>query len=243
MNTWHVLPKLVAWDVKVQARENVYSFTALSTLAFAIVLTLLPDNAPDTVITGILFLDPAVVGLAFVGGIILMERSQNTLAALAVSPARPGDYVLSKVITLTLLTFVGGLVLVCVAYWPVSADRALRFIIAMAFTGALAVVGGVALVATADSMNHLIARAFPISVVLYLPFLAQFKLVDGLWAWVLFGPNPGHAMLRALLWAANPDNVSAAEAIYAFAYMGLLIALLFAWTLRLFAANISRGTM
>jgi fluoroquinolone transport system permease protein len=227
--------------MKIQARENVYLFTVLSTLAFSTVLLLLPDRAPDTVVTGVLFLDPAVVGTGFVGGIILMERSQNTLTALAVSPARPFDYVVSKVITLTLLTFAGGIALVCVAYWPLSLDRALRFVIAMAFTGALAVVGGVVMVATANSMNHLIARAFPVSVVLYLPFLAHFKVVDGLWAWVLFGINPGHAMQRALLWGADPANISRAETIYAFGYMGLLIAILFVWALRLFGDNIARG--
>lgn len=170
-----------------------------------------------------------------------MERSQNTLAALAVSPARPSDYVFSKIITLTLLTFAGGMALVCVAYWPVTLDRAIRFIIAMGFTGSLGVVGGVLLVATANSMNHFIARAFPVSVVLYLAFLAHFEVVSGIWAWILFGLNPGHAMLKALLWAADPANVSTAEVIYAFGYMGLLIAIFFAWALRLYSDNIGRS--
>jgi len=241
MSTSRALSRLVLWDVKIQARGNVYLFTLLTTLAFSTVLFLLPDRAPDTVITGILFLDPAVVGTSFVAAIVLMERSQNTLAALAVSPARPSDYVLSKIITLTLLTFAGGMALVCVAYWPVPLDQAIRFIIAMAFTGSLGVVGGVLLVATANSMNHFIARGFPVSVVLYLAFIAHFDVVTGIWAWILFGLNPGHAMLRALLWAADPSNVSTADAIYAFGYMGLLTAIFFVWALRLYSDNIGRG--
>jgi fluoroquinolone transport system permease protein len=152
--------RLVLWDVRVQARENVYFFTALTTLAFCTVIWLLPDRAQDRVVTGILFLDPAVVGTSFVGAIVLMERSQNTLVAVAVSPARPFHYVVSKIITLTLLTFAGGMTLVCAAYYPVPLDRAIRFIIAMAFTGALGVVLGLLLVATANSMNHFIARGF-----------------------------------------------------------------------------------
>jgi fluoroquinolone transport system permease protein len=241
MNGYRILPKLIVWDIKVQLREHVYFFTVLSTLAFATVLLLLPGHAPDTVVTAILFLDPAVVGTGFVRGIVLMERSQNTLSALAVSPARPFDYVASKIVTLTFLTFAGGMALVCVAYWPLTPDRVVRFVIAMAFTGALATVGGVVLVATANSMNHLLARAFPVSVVLYLSFLAHFKAVDGVWAWLLFGLNPGHAMLRALLWAADPVNVSTTEAIYAFAYMSLLTAALLVWALRLFSDNIARS--
>jgi len=236
-----MLTRLVVWDMKVQAREHVYLFTVLTTLAFSTVIWLLPDRAADTVVTGVLFLDPAVVGAGFVGAIVLMERSQNTLVALAVSPARPADYVLSKIITLTLLTFAGGMALVCAAYWPVPLDQAVRFIIAMACTGSLGVVGGVLLVATANSMNHYIARAFPVSVVLYLAFLAHFDVIEGVWAWVLFGLNPGHAMLRSLLWAADPSHISTAEAIYAFGYMGLLIALFLVWALRLFRDNIGRS--
>jgi fluoroquinolone transport system permease protein len=141
---------------------------------------------------GILFLDPAIVGASFVGAIILMERSQNTLVALAVSPATPPDYLLSKIITLTLLTFAVGMSLVCIAYWPISVARVIRFSIALSFTGALAVTGGVLLVAQANTMNHFIARAFPVSVLLFMPFLAHFRVLTGAWAWILFGLNPGH---------------------------------------------------
>jgi fluoroquinolone transport system permease protein len=131
--------------------------------------------------------------------------------------------------------------LVFVAYHPVPLDRAARFILAMAFTGALGVVTGVVLVTTANTMNHFVARAFPLSVVLYLAFLVHFDVVGGVWAWLLFGLNPGHAMLRALLWAAEPSNVSVAEVIYSFSYMGLLIAGLFAWALRLYGDNVLRS--
>jgi fluoroquinolone transport system permease protein len=194
MSSSRILARLIIWDMKIQARENVYLFTLLTTLTFCVFIWLLPHRAPDTVVTGVLFLDPAVVGTSFVAAIVLMGRSQNTLVALAVSPARPSEYVVSKIVTLTLLTFAGGMTLVCAAYWPVPLDRAIRFIIAMAFTGTLGVVGGVLLVATANSMNHFLARAFPVSVVLYLEFLAHFDVVTGVWAWILFGFNPGHAI-------------------------------------------------
>jgi fluoroquinolone transport system permease protein len=241
MSRARLLSRIIAWDVKLQARENIYHFSVLTTLAFGTVIWLLPERAADTVVTGVLFLDPAVVGTSFVGAIILMERSQNTLAALAVSPLRPADYVLSKIVTLTALTFAGGMALVSTAYHPIPFDQALRFVAAMAFSGVLGVVGGVLLVATAQSMNHYIARAFPISVVLYLPFLAHFGVVEGLWAWLLFALNPGHAVLRALLWAAEPSNVSTAEALYAFGYMAVLIAVFYVWGLRLVRDNLARS--
>lgn len=234
------LMRLVAWDIKLQARENVYLFTALSTAAFAATVLLLPTDAPASVVTAILFLDPAVVGTSFVGAMVLMERSQNTLPALAVTPVSPADYVLAKIITLTGLTFAGGMTIVAVAWWPLPLDLALRFILALGFSGTLGVLTGLLLVATANSMNHFIARAFPLTVFLFLPFFAHFGAIEGWLAWLLFAVNPGHAVMRALLWAADPAQVSLAEQIYAFAYMALLIALFRSWAMRLHTATIGR---
>lgn len=240
MNAGGSLARLVLWDVRLQARENVYFFTVLTTAAFGIVILLLPAHAPDAVVTAILFLDPAIVGVSFVGAIILMERSQNTLAALSVTPARPTHYVLARVITLTGLTFAGGMVLVGVAYHPVRSDIVLRFVPALAFTGSLAVLAGLVVIAISRSMNHFIARLFPITVVIDLPLIAHFGVVEGPWKWILFGINPGHAMLRALLWAADPGSVSATEIFYAFAYMGLWIAVLLCWSLAVYGEDFVR---
>lgn len=225
MNT-AVLLRLMLWDIRVQARERIYLFTAVTTGIFMTAVAMLPGNAPTTVVTAILLLDPAVVGAGFVGGLVLLERSQGTPPALAVTPASPAHYVLAKLATFTALTVVGGLAIVAVGFWPSSPALLLRMTLALVFTGALGVIGGLVMVATAHSLNHLIARAFPVSIVVELPLLAHFGVVEGWLAWLLFGLSPGHAMLRALLWAADPSAVMPVEAIYAFGYMTLLIAIL-----------------
>lgn len=228
-----LLLRLVLWDVRVQSRERIYLFTAFTTAAFAVVIALLPENAPPTVVTAILLLDPAVVGMGFVGGLVLLERAQHLPPALAVTPAAPADFVLAKLVTFAALTFAGGLAIVLVAWWPPSAALLLRMVLALTFTGVLAVLGGFVMVATAHSLNHLIARAFPVSIIVELPLLAHFGMVEGWLAWLLFGLSPGHAMLRALLWAADPSAVTPVELVYAFGYMALLSAILFRWALAL----------
>lgn len=220
MSTVPIL-RLVLWDVRVQARERIYLFTVFTTAFFVAAAALLPSDAPVTVVTAILFLDPAVVGMGFVAALVLLERSQGTPPALAVTPASPADYVLAKLVTVA-----GGVIVAAAAYWPPAPAVLLRMALALSFTGVLAVLGGLVMVATANSVNHLIARAFPVSIVLYLPLLAHFGAVDGWLARALFGINPGHAMLRALLWAANPSAVTPAEVLYAFGYMTLVSAVL-----------------
>ena len=237
------LLRLVLWDIRVQARERIYLFTAVTTAMFMTAVALLPGSAPATVVTAILLLDPAVVGAGFVAGLVLLERAQGTPPALAVTPATPADYVLAKLATFTALTIAGGLAILSVAYWPPSSPGLLaRMTLALAFTGALSVVGGLVMVATAHSLNHLIARAFPVSIVVELPLLAHFGVIDGWLAWVLFGASPGHAMLRALLWAADPAAVTSVEVLYAFGYMALLTAILLRWALLLHTRTVGEGT-
>ncbi|MCP8884273.1 ABC transporter permease [Devosia sp. XJ19-1] len=235
-----ILWRLVGWDVQLQARENIYAFTAMTTLAFAIFLSLLPPDAPPTVFTLVLFFDPAIVGASFVGSIVLMERSQNTLSALSVSPASARHYIIAKIITLTLLAIVGSLFLVAVAYWVPPIDMILRFTIALVFTGAVGVLGGLLIVAGANSMNHFIARAMPITIILFLPLLSHFGAVTGVWQWLLFAINPGHAMLRMMLWAADPTAVTLADIVYAFAYLAVAGVLLFRWAVGVYSSELSR---
>ena len=232
--------RLVQWDAQLQARENIYLFTVLTALGFAIFLTLLPPDAPPTIFTLVLFFDPAIVGASFVGSIVLMERSQTTLSALSVSPAPVRDYILAKVVTLTLLAIIGSLFLVAVAFWVPPVDMVLRFTLVLIFAGAVGVLGGFLIVARAQSMNHFIARAMPITIILFLPLLSHFGVVTGLWQWLLFAINPGHAMLRAMLWAADPDAVSSADVIYAFAYMTLMIAVFFRWCVVTYTSELGR---
>lgn len=234
------LKRLIVWDIQLQARENIYLFTVLTTLGFAIFLKLLPPEAPPTIFTLVLFFDPAIVGASFVGSIVLMERSQNTLSALAVSPAPVGNYILAKVVTLTLLAIVGSLFLLAVAYWVPPIDMVLRFTLVLAFTGAIGVLGGFLIVAGANSMNHFIARAMPITIILFLPLASHFGVVTGLWQWLLFAINPGHAMLRAMLWAAQPSAVSTADIVYAFAYMAVMIVVFYRWTIGVYTSELSR---
>lgn len=236
-----MLAKFIVQDAKLQAYTNIYGFTVLTTVMFSAVLWLMPDNVSDELVAMILFMDPAVIGASFVGAMVLMERSQNTLVVIGVSPAKPYVYVLSKVITLTLLTFASGMGVVAAGI-PLTTDLVVRFISAMALTGSVAVLTGTLLVATANTFNHLLVRLFPLTVVLYLAFIPHYDVVTGPAAWA-FAVLPSHAMLKLLLWGADPANVTTAELVYSFTYLIVLLAVFYVWALHLYAKHISRSDM
>lgn len=57
----------------------------------------------------LVFTDPAAVGLYFMGALLLLEKSQRVLPALAVDPVAPWQYVCSKTLDLSLArTLVGA---------------------------------------------------------------------------------------------------------------------------------------
>jgi fluoroquinolone transport system permease protein len=56
----------------------------------------------------LLFFDPAVIGIVFVGALVLFEKSENVLQALIITPMKTDDYLLSKIISLTILSLISA---------------------------------------------------------------------------------------------------------------------------------------
>ena len=100
------LARAVVWDMGLQVRSLVYTSTVISTLVICGFVLILPvDELPATWATFFVFMDPATIGLSFVGAVVLMEKAQGTIVAVGVTPMPPWVYVASKTISLTLLTF------------------------------------------------------------------------------------------------------------------------------------------
>jgi fluoroquinolone transport system permease protein len=56
----------------------------------------------------LLFFDPAVIGIVFVGALVLFEKSENVLNALVITPMKTDEYLLSKIISLTILSIISA---------------------------------------------------------------------------------------------------------------------------------------
>ena len=165
-------------ELLLQRRSFILPATVVSTAVICGFVLLLPARPPAPRVTAFfVFMDPATIGLSFVGAMVLMEKAQGTLDALAVTPPRPTAYVAAKATFLTVLTFASGLVVVSVATRG-DFDVA-RQLLALALCSGVAVILGLACVARAASMNHLVMTLLWVSTVLYLPLLAHFGIVSG----------------------------------------------------------------
>lgn len=106
------LATLIAHDARLQWRYGIYAAYAFVVLLYVAVLVGVGQYLPDWAIGVIVFSDPAAVGFFFLGGLLMLERSERVRAPLAVSPLRPITYLTSKVITLTGLALVSCAIIV-----------------------------------------------------------------------------------------------------------------------------------
>ncbi|WP_439620909.1 fluoroquinolone export ABC transporter permease subunit [Hyphomonas sp.] len=230
------LLSMIRWDVTLQARNHIYIANILSTLAIIAFVVLLPlETLPVPVASFFIFTDPALIGLSFIGAIVMMEKASRVLSALGVTPAPPSTYVASKTITMSLNGLLAGLAVAWFALdgafdWPLM-------ILALTLSNVVAVLLGFAIVARAPSMNGLMIYLLFASTIIFAPLLAHFGFVPAPAKWV-FAIIPSYAMLMSFNGAADPDLLSLPEWTYALGYQVIWIIIGWLWAMGEFKKSI-----
>ncbi|WP_430742947.1 hypothetical protein [Bacillus atrophaeus] len=94
-------------------------------IVYIFFLNMVPESISVTAKILVIFTDPVVLGFYFIGGIILLEKSQHTFDSLFVTPFRIEEYIITKVCSFTLLTVVVCLIIIFfttgfkINIWPV----------------------------------------------------------------------------------------------------------------------------
>ncbi len=224
------LAHALRWEVTLQLRSFIYPATVVSTAVICAFVLLLPPESRGPELAGFfVFMDPATIGLSFVGAIVLKEKAQGTLAALGVTPMRPWVYVVTKTASLTGVAFVSGLVVA----WVATGGRfdVARMVIAIGLASVVAVQVGFACVARAPSMNKLSVTLLWVSMIGYLPLLAHFELAPAALT-PLLAVIPSHAMLVMITGAVAGSSVTDGSWLLAAGYLVLWCIAGACWTLR-----------
>ncbi len=98
------LPSLILHDIKFQFRHGFYMVYGIISVIYIVILKLLGEGVSNILSPIIIFSDPTFIGFLFVGAIIFFEREQRVVEALFVTPINKGAYILSKCISLTILS-------------------------------------------------------------------------------------------------------------------------------------------
>jgi fluoroquinolone transport system permease protein len=102
------LKTMLRWEFLLQYRYKIIHISILSVILSFLSTQALPAIASEEFHVLLLFFDSALVGIMFIGALVLFEKSENTLQALVITPMSTDDYLLSKIISLTILSVVSA---------------------------------------------------------------------------------------------------------------------------------------
>jgi len=111
----------------------------------------------------LIFSDPSAMGLFFMGAIVLLEKSESVLNTIAVSPVRAGEYIISKVVSLGIISVIAG------ASISLAADTDNMLIVIMGvFAGsALFTLIGLIVAANINSLNQFVTSVVPVEIIIF----------------------------------------------------------------------------
>ena len=149
-------------DVLFQLKHGFYQVYLLLSLAYILVLSFFKMNVLNVLLPILIFIDPAVLGMFFIGGMLLLEREQGILAFLNVTPLRTIEYILSKVVSLSLVAiFPGVLITLSVYRGPVNWGY---LIIATLLISVFFTLAGMLISRRSKSVNEYMVRMVPFTV-------------------------------------------------------------------------------
>lgn len=101
-----VLAPLIVHDIRLQQRYGILVAYPIVIALYVFIIWQFSKFMPAWFPALIIFTDPAVLGFFFLGALMMLEKSESTRSALAITPTRAIDYFLAKTITLSAISLV-----------------------------------------------------------------------------------------------------------------------------------------
>jgi fluoroquinolone transport system permease protein len=177
--------KLFKYDLNIQLRSGYWTVYGVIGLLYIVILVNLPIDIRDEVAVALIFMDTSVLGLIFVGALVLLEKQQGVLSSMSVTPLNPDKYLFSKALSLTLLSSVVSSLIWIIPLWSFKAYGLI--LPGVIFSSVCFTLFGLGFSAGAGSFNQFIARIMLGSLILTLPLLPMI-FIPGT-GWLVFLPT------------------------------------------------------
>lgn len=188
----------IVCDIRLQFRNGFY-YAALFVAAVTI-LVLRQLSAFDLAYwLPVILLNNLLIGtFYFIGGLILLEKGEGTLAAQVVTPLRTAEYLAAKLITLTGLAVVENVAIVALSGVEFSL---LPLLVAIVLASLLLCLFGFVAVVRYDAINEYLLPSVLYLTLLLLPMLDYLALLPS----PLYAPHPMTAPLALLAQACHAE--------------------------------------
>lgn len=180
-------------DMTFQYRQGFYWVYILLTLLYMAILAKLPQG--DIKAYGVLlvvFSDPSLVGFFFIGGIVMLEKVQGVIKYLGVTPLDSWEYLVSKALSLAVVSLTAGLVITKATYTgPVNIVLLSAGIL---LSSVFFTLYGFLIAAGARTVNQYFVRMVPFLLLIALPCFSLLLKPE----WLIFDLFPSVAGLKLI---------------------------------------------
>lgn len=229
----NALRSMLRWDMRLQARYGFYAVYAVLTVIFILGLRTVGPALRTEAAVLLIVTDPTVLGFYFIAAMVLFEKEEGVLDALVMSPLGDSGYLISKVITLSLLAVVASTLVAVFGHGNTPGLAVL--ICGVSLAAALFVLIGFVAVARFDSINEYFISSVGWGTVLFLPLFGYVGIIQT----PLFYVLPAQPVLLLVEGGFRP--LAAWEVIYAFGYLLIGNAIAFVAARSAFRRHIVRG--
>lgn len=193
----------IGWQFQLLYRNNLIQISIAVTLLYVAIFYLLKDLPNmEGVLTLLIYNDPAIIGLFFIGLSVIMEKNQRVLSALFVAPLDMHIYLISRILPLSVLGWACALGM---AFAIFGLDfQVLHFSVGVFATCVLFCYLGIFIVSRSSEFLLFLLKSIPWMILMSLPLLNYYEVTD------VFAFNflPMHAPLQLILGSYEPSLVS-----------------------------------
>lgn len=168
---------MIRQDLKYQFRHGFYYIYAGLTVLYVILLQIIPEAFRGTTAILFIFTDTSILGFFFIGGMVMLERSEQLFESLFVTPLKLDEYLLSKVLSLSILA-VSCSIILYIASGLFTVSGLIIIVLSVTMSNFLFVLLGVGIAVIAKSINHFFMYSMLISVVVVPTMLEYFGLAS-----------------------------------------------------------------
>lgn len=154
-------------DIKLTMKQGFFSVYAVVSIIYIVVLNQLNLELASKVLPILVFTDPSVLGLFFIGGIILLEKQEGIINLLSVTPLSITEYLIGKVVALSLISVSASLV-ICLF----TLNKGINWfflIIGVVGVSVFFIMFGIIIVSVSKSVNEFFIRMIPGMIVFTIP--------------------------------------------------------------------------
>jgi fluoroquinolone transport system permease protein len=224
---------LLKWDTILIFRYGIITIALIIAAIYSAALLVSDTRGLEKVVAALVFSDPVMYGFLFTAVMILFEKEANTHIALAVTPLRISQYIISKTTVFVLLA------LVCSSAIIISARpeyfNLIWFSLAVILSAVLFIFIGIIGVSYVKNFNQFILLMPIVLAPTCLPFLNYFGAADWWWLYII----PSQASL--LLFSASVKPVAVWQIIYSVTYMLVWISACGYWAVRSYKRQLNKS--